>query len=560
MTIKEIIEKIKREIDIVEVISRYVSLQKVGSSYRGLCPFHSEKTPSFHVSPTLKLYHCFGCGASGDVIKFIQEIEHVSFQEALHKLGQMVNIEVNLDAKQSAKEKYIDFLSKLHVEYKKQLRQNQKAMRYLLDRGFKEDEIDQFEFGYCPIGSKLVLQTAAKVSIPVSKVLQYGVVKTVAREYLDLFEGRIVIPIKDELGRIIAFGGRSVDNREPKYLNSPETDYFSKRSTLFLMDRAKKAIRSVNFAVITEGYFDAMAFHRAGVTNAVAVLGTNLSKEHLTKLGSLTKNVILCFDADEAGQKATLKSLKTLIDMSFDVAVALFSEKDPDEVFRTEGAEILKNVLKKAVSFEEYIVDFYSKSFDLSSAAGSERFLDQFKTWVQSLLSTQRIQRYENLLRMISAKVKLSTTQLANYYRGAVFQKEQSVKTNLPSDEDYVVYLYITQEDLRNELSKIDRSVMSDRARRTLEILEKGVDISKQDEEIRKYVFDLMSRIPPGDSLKMLEDIKKHFARKTIEKRLSQIDGKLANCKNDEERALLLKERLKLVSSMRTMGGERSGT
>ncbi|MFN4189532.1 MAG: DNA primase [Pseudothermotoga sp.] len=560
MTSKEIIEKIKREIDIVEVISRYVSLQKVGSSYRGLCPFHSEKTPSFHVSPTLKLYHCFGCGASGDVIKFIQEIEHVSFQEALHKLGQMVNIEVNLDTKQSAKEKYIDFLSKLHVEYKKQLRQNQKAMKYLLDRGFKEDEIDQFEFGYCPIGSKLVLQTAAKASIPVSKVLQYGVVKIVAREYLDLFEGRIVIPIKDELGRIIAFGGRSVDNREPKYLNSPETDYFSKRSTLFLMDRAKKAIRSVNFAVITEGYFDAMAFHRAGVTNAVAVLGTNLSKEHLTKLGSLTKNVILCFDADEAGQRATLKSLKTLIDMSFDVAVALFSEKDPDEVFRTEGAEIMKNVLKKAVSFEEYIVDFYSKSFDLSSAAGSERFLDQFKTWVQSLLSTQRIQRYENLLRMISAKVKLSTTQLASYYRGAGFQKEQSVKTNLPSDEDYVVYLYITQEDLRNELSKIDRSVMSDRARRALEILEKGVDISEQDEEIRKYVFDLMSRIPPGDSLKMLEDIKKRFARKTIEKRLSQIDGKLANCKNDEERALLLKERLKLVSSMRTIGGERSGT
>ncbi|MFN3283917.1 MAG: DNA primase, partial [Pseudothermotoga sp.] len=381
MTSKEIVEKIKREIDIVEVISRYVSLQKVGSSYRGLCPFHSEKTPSFHVSPTLKLYHCFGCGASGDVIKFIQEIEHVSFQEALHKLGQMVNIEVNLDTKQSAKEKYIHFLSKLHVEYKKQLRQNQKAMKYLLDRGFKEDEIDQFEFGYCPIGSRLVLQTAAKASIPVSKVLQYGVVKTVAREYLDLFEGRIVIPIKDELGRIIAFGGRSVDNREPKYLNSPETDYFSKRSTLFLMDRAKKAIRSVNFAIITEGYFDAMAFHRAGVTNAVAVLGTNLSKEHLTKLGSLTKNVILCFDADEAGQRATLKSLKILIDMSFDVAVALFSEKDPDEVFRTEGAEILKNVLKKAVSFEEYIVDFYSKSFDLSSAAGSERFLDQFKTW-----------------------------------------------------------------------------------------------------------------------------------------------------------------------------------
>lgn len=560
MTSKEIIERIKREIDIVQVISQYVSLQKVGSSYRGLCPFHSEKTPSFHVNPTLKLYHCFGCGASGDVIKFIQEIEHISFQEALQKLGQMVNIEVNLDVKRSVKEKYIDFLTKLHIEYKKQLRQNQKAMKYLLDRGFKEDEIEQYEFGYCPVESKLALQIAAKFSIPVSKILQYGVVKIVAREYLDLFEGRIVIPIKDDLGRIIAFGGRSIDNREPKYLNSPETDYFSKRSTFFLLDKAKKAIKSVNFVVIAEGYFDAMAFHRAGVTNAVAVLGTNLSKEHLAKLGSLTKNVILCFDTDEAGQRATLKSLKTLIDMSFDVAVALFSEKDPDEVFRTEGTETLKKVLKGAVPFEEYIVDFYSKFFDLSSAAGSERFLNQLKVWVQSLLNTQRIERYENLLRMISAKTKFSTAQLASYYRSDGFQKEQTTKTNLPNDEDYVIYLYITQEDLRNELSKIDRSVMSDKARRTLEALESGLDISEQDEEIRKYVFDLMSKIPPGDSLKMLEDIKKHFVRKTIEKRLSQIDGKLANCRSEEERAELLRERLRLISSMRMIGGERGGT
>lgn len=217
-------------------------------------------------------------------------------------------------------------------------------------------------------------------------------------------------------------------------------------------------------------------------------------------------------------------------------------------------------MLKNAVSFEEYIVDFYSKFFDLSSPAGSERFLDQLKIWVQSLLSTQRFQRYENLLKMISTKVKLSTTQLANYYRSESFQKEQAVKVNLPKDEDYVVYLYITQEDLRHELSKLDRSVMSDRARRTLEVLEKGMDIAEQDEELRKYVFDLMSRIPPGDSLKILEDIKKRLARKTIEKRLSQIDGKLANCKNDEERAKLLKERLKLVSSMRAIGGEQGGT
>lgn len=557
MVSKEIIERIKREVDIVQVVSQYVSLQKVGSSYRGLCPFHSEKTPSFHVNPTLKLYHCFGCGASGDVIKFVQEIEHISFYDALKKLGQMVNIQVDFDTKQSAKEKYIDFLNKVHAEYRKQLMQNKEAMKYLFDRGFKQEEIEQYEFGYCPAGSKLTLKVASELSIPLSKVFQYGVVKTVAREYLDLFEGRIVIPIKDDLGRTIAFGGRSIDNREPKYLNSPETEYFSKRSTFFLLDKAKKAIKGVDFAVITEGYFDAIAFHRAGITNAVAVLGTNLSKEHLVKLGALSRNVILCFDADEAGQRATLKSLKTLIDMSFDVAVALFSQKDPDEVFKTEGADALKRALKKAVSFEEYIVEFYSKFFDLSSPAGSEKFLNQLKVWVQSLLNTQRIQRYENLLKVISTKVKLSVSQLTEYYRTQEFQKEQTSKITLPNDEDYLIYLYITQEELRNELSKIDKSVMSEKARKVLELLESGTDISEQDEEIKKYIFDLLSKIPPGDSLKMLEDIKKRFARKAIEKRLSQIDGKLANCKNDEERAELLKERLNLI---RTIGGDRGGT
>ncbi len=557
MVSKEIIERIKREVDIVQVVSQYVSLQKVGSSYRGLCPFHSEKTPSFHVNPTLKLYHCFGCGASGDVIKFVQEIEHISFYDALKKLGQMVNIQVDFDTKQSAKEKYIDFLNKVHAQYRKQLMQNKEAMKYLFDRGFKQEEIEQYEFGYCPAGSKLTLKVASELSIPLSKVFQYGVVKTVAHEYLDLFEGRIVIPIKDDLGRTIAFGGRSIDNREPKYLNSPETEYFSKRSTLFLLDKAKKAIKGVDFAVITEGYFDAIAFHRAGITNAVAVLGTNLSKEHLVKLGALSRNVILCFDADEAGQRATLKSLKTLIDMSFDVAVALFSQKDPDEVFKTEGADALKRALKKAVSFEEYIVEFYSKFFDLSSPAGSEKFLNQLKVWVQSLLNTQRIQRYENLLKMISTKVKLSVSQLTEYYRTQEFQKEQASRITLPNDEDYLIYLYITQEELRNELSKIDKSVMSEKARKVLELLESGTDISEQDEEIKKYIFDLLSKIPPGDSLKMLEDIKKRFARKAIEKRLSQIDGKLANCKNDEERAELLKERLNLI---RTIGGDRGGT
>ncbi|MGJ8455324.1 DNA primase [Pseudothermotoga sp. U03pept] len=559
MASKEIIEKIKREVDIVQVVSQYVSLQKVGSSYRGLCPFHSEKTPSFHVNPTLKLYHCFGCGASGDVIKFVQEIEHISFQEALQKLGQMVNIKVDTDERHSEKERYISLLSRIHEEYKKQLRQNPNALEYLYTRGFNQEEIEEYDFGYCPTNSTLVLQIASKISVQVPKLLEYGLLKKTKEGYIDLFEDRLIIPIRDELSRIVAFGGRAIANREPKYLNSPETKYFAKRSVLFLLERAKKAIKGVDFAVITEGYFDAIAFHRAGIKNAVAVLGTNLSKEHLIKLGSLSKNIILCFDSDEAGQRATLKSLKTLIDSSFDVAVASFSEKDPDELYRTEGSEALKKALKNAVSFENYLVDFYSKIFDLSSTSGSERFLAQMKIWVDSLLNTQRIERYDNLLKVISERVKLSVAQLSDYFRRSTFEKPDAGKVNLPSDEDYLIYLYITQQDLRKELERIDRTVMSEKTRRIIDLLENNSNIAEQDVDIRKYVFDLMSKIPPGDPLKMLEDIRKRFARKAIEKRLSQIDGKLANCKSDEERAQLLKERLRLIASIGRIGGDQGG-
>ncbi|MEJ5229899.1 MAG: DNA primase, partial [Pseudothermotoga sp.] len=223
------------------------------------------------------------------------------------------------------------------------------------------------------------------------------------------------------------------------------------------------------------------------------------------------------------------------------------------------GPEALKNALKNAIPFENYLVDFYSKIFDLSSTSGSERFLAQMKVWVDSLLNTQRIQRYENLLKAISERVKLSVAQLTDYFRRGTFEKPDTGKMNLPNDEDYFIYLYITQQDLRKELERIDRTVMSEKTRRIIDLLESNSNIAEQDEEIRKYVFDLMSKIPPGDPLKMLEDIRKRFARKAIEKRLSQIDGKLANCKSDEERVQLLQERLRLIASIGRIGGDQGG-
>jgi len=559
MVSKEQIERIKNSVDIVQVISQYVSLQKVGSNYRGLCPFHSEKTPSFHVNPTLKLYHCFGCGASGDVIKFIQEIEHISFQEALQKLGRQAGIEVKFSSSQSGKDEYVEYLFRVHTEYRNCLRKNSEVVQYLFDRGLNDREIEEYEFGYCPGGSKIAYEVASKLSLQFSKAIRYGLMRKVESGYVDTFENRIIIPIKDDFGRIVAFGGRTVSNREPKYLNSPETPYFSKRSVLFMFDKAKKAIKGVDFVVVTEGYFDAIAFHRIGVTNAVATLGTSLSEIHLMKLKPLTKNIILCFDSDDAGKRATMSTLKIFLENDFDVAIAQFKEKDPDEVLRKSGADMLKDTLKKALPFEEYIVEFYSKQFELSTTSGTERFLMQLRPWTRLMLSLKKIERYENLLRIISSKTRLSTAQLSEYFKSKAIQRTKFVKTNLPSDEDYLIYLYITREDLRREISKIDRSLIREQTAEILDLLENNLDLSEFDEETRKYIFDVMSKIPPGDSLKIFEDIKKNFIRKSIEKRLSQIDSKLAICKDERERANLLRERLRLISSLNGTGGGQSG-
>ncbi len=553
---REIIDKIKEKVDIVQLISQYVSLQKVGSNYRGLCPFHSERTPSFFVNPNLKLYHCFGCGASGDAIKFIQEIEHISFADALKKLAAMVNVELPAVQEDKDKQLYLEYCRNLHEFYKMQLEKSKEAQEHLLKRGLTPSEIGEYEFGYCPPGSKAAVQIGSKLGLSISKILQLGFVKQMSSDYVDVFENRIIIPIKDATGRTIAFGGRALSG-EPKYLNLRDTLYFSKRRTLFLMDRAQKAIKAADFVVITEGYFDAIAMHRAGIKTAVAVLGTVLSKDHIIKLSPLTKNVILCFDNDEAGRRATLKSLLLLTEAGFDATIAAVSEKDPDELLRSSGPEALHQMLKTSTPFEEYITAFYLQAFDISTASGLEKYLYKIKAWKDFLEKNKRLEKVDGLLKAVSEKTGLPVHRISQKLSlSATTMSGVSKQSNLPSDEDYLVYLYLTNEDLRKEILKIDQTVLSEKTVAVILELQHQSDIAQVKPEVRDYLFDLLSRIPPpSNPLKAFEDIKRRFARKVVEKLLSQIDAKLANCDDEMQRAMLLRQRVELLKSLGKLGG-----
>ncbi|MCD6102714.1 MAG: DNA primase [Thermotogaceae bacterium] len=559
MISKETVQLIKEKADIVQVISQYVSLQKSGSGYKGLCPFHSEKTPSFHVNPVLKFYHCFGCGASGDVIKFVQEIEHLSFRDAVMRLARQVGIDIPISTVKSDFTIYTTYLSKVHAKYISQLNKSKEATAYLKARGFTNQQIDNFELGYCPERSTIAVETAREMTLPLRKAASFGLIKQTNGKYFDRFSNRIIIPIRNDSENLVAFGARTLGYEEPKYLNSPETRYFSKGSMLFLFHTAKKVAKKLDFIVLTEGYFDALAFHRAGITNAVAILGTALTPEHVAKISSSTKNVILCFDSDDAGERATIRALELLVKQRFNVAIANLTEDDPDSLYQKRGPSSLKESLKTALQYEKYIVSVVSRKHDLSVSAGVEEFLAALKPWAQLLLSQRRFERYNRFIESVSATTNLSAAQIDEFFRSRklrTISKVEHHKRYLPSGEEYLVYLYLTHEDMRNEIHNVDKSLLSERSQLFFEKMRESRDqIDDLDEELKVWALKILEAIPPGDPVKILNDVKKQLQRKSLERRISEIDLEFTSTEDSTRKMKLLSERQKIARLLDKLGG-----
>ncbi|GEM_PF-290083 len=559
MISKETVQLIKEKADIVQVISQYVSLQKSGSGYKGLCPFHSEKTPSFHVNPVLKFYHCFGCGASGDVIKFVQEIEHLSFRDAVMRLARQVGIDIPISTVRSDFTVYTAYLSRVHAKYISQLNKSKEATAYLKARGFTNQQIDNFELGYCPERSTIAVEMAREMTLPLRKAASFGLIKQTNGKYVDRFSNRIIIPIRNDSENLVAFGARTLGHEEPKYLNSPETRYFSKGSMLFLFHIAKKVAKKLDFIVLTEGYFDALAFHRAGVTNAVAILGTALTPEHIAKIASSTKNVILCFDSDDAGERATIRALELLVKQGLNVAIANLTEDDPDSLYQKRGPSSLKESLKAALQYEKYIVSVVSRKHDLSVSAGVEEFLVALKPWAQLLLSQRRFERYNRFIESVSATTNLSAAQIDEFFRSRklrTISKVEHHKRHLPSGEEYLVYLYLTHEDMRNEIHNVDKSLFSERSRLFFEKMRESRDqIDALDEELKVWALKILEAIPPGDPVKILNDVKKQLQRKSLERRISEIDLEFTSTEDSTRKMKLLSERQKIARLLDKLGG-----
>lgn len=371
MKANSLLEEIRSKVDIVEFISDYVPLKRAGQNYKAHCPFHSEKTPSFMVSPSKQIFHCFGCGVGGDVVTFLMKHENLSFNEAIKHIAKRAGIKItalnqvqgrfNKDASERREQ-----MLQIHKEavrfFIEKFRGSESAQAYLKKRGIDKVSIDSFRIGYAPAEWDSLFRYLSKKGYSDSLIKDTGLVvfstSGGGKGYRDMFRARIIFPIFNQRNDVIAFGGRAIDDSQPKYLNSPETEIFKKGETLFALNLAKDDIRKKGYVIIVEGYLDTIVCHQYGFRNTVAPLGTALTSKHLQRLKSLSEKVVLVFDSDEAGISAARRSLVTLCECDFRPRVLLLPEgEDPDSFLRKNGSQSFESMLSGAMSMVEFLLN-----------------------------------------------------------------------------------------------------------------------------------------------------------------------------------------------------------
>jgi DNA primase len=382
---KSFIEDLIARVDIVELIQRYVPLKKAGANYAACCPFHNEKSPSFTVSPSKQFYHCFGCGAHGTAISFLMEYAGLGFIDAVKDLAQQMGLEVpddgavTLDA--PARESQRSLLEVMKVAmhfYRGQLKASPRAIDYLKKRGLSGEIAARFGIGYAPDGWQALQAAFPKYDEPALGEAGMVISNEAGRRY-DRFRDRIMFPILDTKGNVIAFGGRILDAGEPKYLNSPETPLFEKGRELYGLPQARVAIRETGTVIVVEGYMDVVALAQFGVGNAVATLGTATTPTHVQKLLRQADHLVFCFDGDKAGRKAARRALEASLPQLADDKLVSFlflpEEHDPDSYVRANGAQAFQDAAKNATPLGRFLLDTLAEDCDLATAEGRARMV-----------------------------------------------------------------------------------------------------------------------------------------------------------------------------------------
>lgn len=429
---QEIIEQVKDRTDILDVVSGYVTLSKAGQNFKGLCPFHSEKTPSFMVSPSRQIFHCFGCGTGGNAFTFVMKMEGTSFPETVRELARKAGIAVpevqGIRHHQDAgnREKLEELNEAAQAWFMHNLTQaeaGRDARLYLKERGMFEDTLEAFGFGYAPESWDGLLKHLLKTGYTLPDLLAAGLITTKdgagrnpkdASGYYDKFRARVMFPIRDLRKKVIGFGGRMLGEGMPKYLNSPETPLFNKGRALYLLEKAREAAGKTETLIIVEGYFDAIALHQAGITNVVATLGTALTPDHIRIIRRYVTKAVLLFDPDEAGVRAALRTLDLFVDSGLGVkVVSLPSGDDPDTFIRNQGTEVFAQMQEKAPSLLDFAVEHSLGKANVTSIEDRIRSVDEILRILQK--TSNRLEK-EECTKRVAERLGVNQQRLIERY------------------------------------------------------------------------------------------------------------------------------------------------
>ena len=576
----EILDEIKQSNDIVEVISQYIHLKRSGRNYFGICPFHNEKSPSLSVSPDKQIFHCFGCGVGGNVISFISKIEGVGFKEAIEILAEKANITLptyadNVDTKKEELKAKVYKVNSFAADfYHKRLYTPDAKIgqEYVKKRKLNNETLESFKIGFSGKFDELY-KALKKEGFQDEEILESGLVnKNDKGMYIDRYRNRFMIPILDVRNRVIAFGGRVLDDSKPKYINSPENVVYSKGRNLFGLNVAKKG--DTKKLLIVEGYMDAISLHQRGITNVVASLGTALTPQQGWLLRRHAEQVILGFDSDGAGQTAILRAMEVMQNMGCDIRVLqMTGAKDPDEYVIKYGSARFQKLLDDAISLIEFKIKVLSKDMNLENASDKIKFLNEIAKLISKIdnnmereIYIEKISKGYNISKeAIYAEVnKLSysnqkSEKVLEKDRAVIARKKQKDETHISEEirkrENTILAILINNietyqmikenislDDFKDETNKLILKEIY------IELEKDNPNVSSvldhfEDEKIQNHLTEIMAEdYGITDNKKAIEEIIKKYEKEKLEKRRDEILLEEKQEKDQEKKKLLGKE------------------
>lgn len=587
---EEIIEQVRQNNDIVEIISQYVHLTRKGRNYFGLCPFHNEKSPSFSVSPERQIFHCFGCGVGGNIYTFLMKIEGIGFKDAIEQLAEKANIQLprienpEEDRKEELKAKIYkinQFTAEFyHQNLYKPTAKN--AQEYVKKRKLTQNTLETFKIGFSGKYDELYKSLKSQ-GFGEKEILESGlVIKNDRGQFIDMYRNRFMIPICDVRGRVIAFGGRVLDDSKPKYINSPENVVYSKGRHLFGLNVAKKDCSKK--LLIVEGYMDAISLYQRGITNVVAALGTALTEQQGWLLRKSTEQVILGFDADGAGQTAVARSMEILQKMGCDMRVLqIEGAKDPDEFVLKFGEGRFKLAMDNAISLVEFKVKNLSKNINLENASDKIKFLNEIakilakvdntmerEIYIDKIASNYQISKeaiYAEVNKLIYTSSKTENLLQSKTVKNPVVKKnekeEKDVDIDLKRREDTIIALLldanekifqkikekITPQDFKDETNK----KIAIKLYKELENQDVNVNklIDEFDEQTQNHITKVMATDYGIENIeKAVDDILSKYERERLENKKTQILKELETEQDTETKKKLSKELSNIIITL----------